>query len=367
MNARRGFTVLLISLAALCAGQMLASSAASAGDSRDDPAYPMYQKAYELVLGEHWEEARKAFSQLAEKYPDSDYRDDAEYWIAYSWRDTDPERAMKAYREFLKKYRQSSYFDDALADLDQLMARSLTIGTPVPVPDAVGVGVPVAIPEVVGAFPGDSMLALTLRSLPPPAVAPVMKMRHLERMLRSMSPAPPALADDEERFDDETKLRLEALYAVGRTGEDEKAFDVLRTIAVSPGEEPVVRVAAMEELSAYRRRDVLPVFVNIASHDTSEEMQLYAIESSGAAAHDREKAFDALVKLYGSVPPSKVEKRKMLFYSIAEIGNDSAVDFLAEVAKSGSDPGLRREAVYYLGTIGGEKARTVLIELLGGK
>jgi hypothetical protein len=374
MSKQRRFTFLLLAAAAICCTAAGARQLTSVSAGQDDPAYPAYKKAYEMILHEQWEAARKAFRELAAKYPKSEYRDDAEYWIAYSWRDTDEARAMKAYREFLKNYRQSPYFDDALADLDQMMARSLTVvGVPVPVPDAVTApaisATPnrAAAPAAVTIFPDDSAFSVTMRSLPAPAIAPTMKMWHVGRVLGVTRPGMLYSPHGSAELDDETRIRLEALYAVGKSGEDEKGFGALKSIAINPREKQVVRVAAMEALTGYRRHDVLPVFIEIARNDTSEEMQLYAIESIGSAAPDREKAFDALVKLYGSVPAAKVEKRKMVFYSIAEIGNERAVDFLADVARTGPDPDLRREAVYYLGTIGGEKARAVLIDLLNAK
>ena len=57
----------------------------------------------------------------------------------------------------------------------------------------------------------------------------------------------------------------------------------------------------------------------------------------------------------------------MIFYSIADIGNEQAIDFLGKVARTSDDYDLRREAVYYLGSIGGEKARAVLYEILKEK
>jgi hypothetical protein len=329
-----------------------------------------------MVLKEQWEEAREVFRDLAERYPASEYRDDAEYWIAYSWRETDSDRAKKAYRDFLMNYRQSSYFDDALADLDQMMARSMAVAvTAPPARSARSVGVaspgipssPVTAPPAVAIFPDDSLFGLTVRSLPAPALAPMMRMRHLSRSLVAMTPGHRIAVGEFGDIDEDTRLRFEAISAVSMTGEDAKGFAALRTIAISPAEKTVIRVAAMEALSGYRRHDALPVFIEIARNDSSEEMQLYAIESIGSAAHDRGKAFDALKKLYDSVHASNVGKRKIVFYSIAELGTDKAVDFLADVAKNGTDPDLRREAVYYLGTIGGEKPRAVLIDILGGK
>ncbi len=174
-------------------------------------------------------------------------------------------------------------------------------------------------------------------------------------------------AYDTDDLDEETRLRLEAVNAIGMTREDEKGFAALKSLAVDPKEKQVVRIAAIEAMTGYRKHESLPVLVEIAVNDTSEEMQLFAIDYIGQAARDKEKAFDALLTLYTSLPAAKVEKRRMVFYSIAGIGNDRAVDFLATVARSNEDHELRREAIYYLGSIGGEKARDVLIEVLERK
>jgi hypothetical protein len=331
----------------------------AAGD-QDDPAYGMYKEAYDLILRERWEEARKKFRALLGKYPESEYRDDADYWTAYSWRDTDSRKAVAEYKRFLKEHKESRYFDDALADMDQLLARSMVFAvTP-------GVATATPAPPAVVAVPPDSLLTITRAGIP--AVAPMMKLRNLTRMLRSPAPfARLGSLDEDDDLDEETRLRLESLYAVGMTGEDETGFTTLRRIAVDPKEKKVLRVAAIEGLSEYRRHDILPVFLEIAKNDTSEEMQLFAIDYIGGAAHDKEKAFDALITLYRSLPAGNPERRKMVFYSIAEIGNDKAIDFLAGIARSNDGYELRREAIYYLGTIGGERARAVLYDIVDGK
>jgi tetratricopeptide (TPR) repeat protein len=331
----------------------------------DDPAYAGYKKAYELILDERWDEARKAFRELTKKYPDSEYRDDAEYWIAYSYRETDYDRAMDLYKKFVKDYKKSTYFDDALADMDQLMARSMAVTLP---RHAVGVNMatPPASPAPIS--PEDPESGLSMTTLPTPALAPMMKMRHLERMLRRGTPVPGVgWTYDNDDLDEETRIRLEAVNAIGMTREDEKGFLTLKSLAVNPGEKQVVRIAAIEAMSNYRKHESLPVLVEIARNDTSDEMQLFAIDYIGQAARDKEKAFDALLTLYTALPAAKVEKRKMVFYAIAGIGNDKAVDFLSTVARSNDDYELRREAIYYLGSIGGEKARDVLIEVLEKK
>jgi len=332
------------------------------GGNPDDPAYSLYRKGYNLILEEKWKEARDIFSEIIRKFPASEYVDDAEYWTAYSYRDDNRKKAVEKYKKFLSAYKESKYFDDALADFDQLLATPSLITVP-----RAGVPVTSTVPMVLST---DSAPGVSIFSIPSPAIAPVMKMRHLERMLRGRLHGPYgfAMRDDRDgKLDSETRIRLEALNAVALAGEDDRSFNTLRKAALDRTEPQVIRISAIEALSNYGKHDVLPVFLEIARKDTSEEMQLFAIDYIGSTAGSKEKAFDALMDLYSSLPPDQPEKRKMVFYSIAEVGSDRSIDFLAKVARSHEDYELRREAIYYLGNIGGDKARSVLYDILDVK
>ena len=74
-----------------------------------------------------------------------------------------------------------------------------------------------------------------------------------------------------------------------------------------------------------------------------------------------------LVDLFNAIPKDRTEQVQTIFYSIAEVGNDKAVDFLTTIGLGYDDYELRRDAVYYLGNIGGERARAALYEILRGK
>jgi len=344
------------------AGPSCTAAGEAAGGNPDDPAYALYRKGYNLILEEKWRQARDIFREITDKYPSSEYLDDAAYWTAYSYRDENRKEAVACYKKFLGNYKTSKYFDDALADLDQLMASPALM----PAPGAASVA-PAALPMVITA---DSLSRVSIMSLPTPTLAPMMKMRHLQSMLRGRLRGPYGFAlrtDRDSKLDADTRIRLEALNAVALAGEDDRSFTTLRKAALDRTEKQVIRVSAIEALSEYEDHDVLPVFLEIARKDTAEEMQLFAIDYIGSAAGNKEKAFNALMDLYSSLPPDQPEKRKMVFYAIAEVGSDRSIDFLAKVARSHEDYELRREAIYYLGNIGGDKARTVLYEILDVK
>jgi hypothetical protein len=342
---------------------------AAQGDP-DDPAYKIYRAAYNLILEEQWAKARKKFGELMKDYPDSEYRDDAAYWTAYSYRHDNHKKAKEVYKEFLKTYKNSNYFDDALADLDDLFSNELLVTVPEVDVLAPAKGVGVVSSRGFGhlfEFPDDSTKRSFAMGIPSPAIAPMLKMRNVERLIHRYRLRGGTFRAIDEDDDPETRLKLETLHALVKTGEDRETFQTLKRIALDTKEKQILRITAIEALSEFDNQEVAPLFVEIAKNDTSEEMQLFAIDYIGNAAGDKDRAFDALMALYASLPSSKVEKRRMVFYAIAEIGNDRAIDFLTKVAKSRDDYELRREARYYLGSIGGEKARTVLIDLLKEK
>ncbi|MBI3586796.1 MAG: HEAT repeat domain-containing protein [Ignavibacteriales bacterium] len=67
------------------------------------------------------------------------------------------------------------------------------------------------------------------------------------------------------------------------------------------------------------------------------------------------------------MPKERTRSLESVIYAVASIGNDQAVDFLGKVAKTSENYDIRRRAVYYLGNIGGDKARAVLLEILKAK
>jgi HEAT repeat protein len=155
--------------------------------------------------------------------------------------------------------------------------------------------------------------------------------------------------------------------ALGETKEDEKSFRTLKEVALDPKQHQQLREAAMVSLAHFEDHDVLPVFVEIAKNDTSQDLQTYAIDCISERDKDKNKTVRLLVDLFNAIPKDRAEQVQTIFYSIAEVGNDKAVDFLATIALGYDDYELRRDAVYYLGNIGGEKARAALYEILRGK
>lgn len=332
-------------------------------ENQSDPAYAIYKKGYNCVLDEKWELAQEVMHEVITKYPKSDYADDAAYWSAYALKHIDRKRGIEAYKKFLKQYPSSRYFDDAIADMTEASA------------------------PVVVSTSGDSVV---VRKLPGGYSYGVgnsgTMMRHdMERMEREMAKANRELKrtghglrrlhiapftfsvgkswKSSSELDPKTRVKLDAIYAMGDMKEDEKTFNSLKDIALDQKQPLVLRQAALDVLSDYDKYDVAGIYIDLARKDTNAEIQDAAIQHIGDIK-DKTKAVDVLISLYGNVPKSRTEQLHTILFVVADVGNDRAVDFLTDIAISGNNYELRSDAVYYLGNIGGEKARAALTKIL---
>jgi tetratricopeptide (TPR) repeat protein len=329
------------------------SMASSRADDKSDAGYGLYKEGYALVLEERYEAARKKFEELLAKFPSSTYADDARYWTAYSLRNTDREKAIEDYKRFIRDHPKSSYYDDAVADLNALQMdmpalarREATYATPPR---------PARAPAAVAIAPNTRMMVRQLKR----------EMQHMSSVgvVHPFATPFPGWRED-EKLDDATRLKMDALYALGEAKEDDNSFSTLRDVALDTRQVRPLREAAMDALSGYTKHDVVSVFVEIARKDTSADIQGFAIDYIGDHGTDKNQRVTVLGDLFRSLPKSRAEQRKSIVYTIADVGNDRAVDFLKKVALADEDYDLRRDAVYYLGSIGGESARSALYEIL---
>lgn len=328
----------------------------AAEDERpDDPGYAAYREGYEKILGEDWSAARKIFEDLRVRHPKSRYADDAQYWSAYALMHTDRTRAVDAYHAFIRQNPRSRYIDDAISDLAELRPGDLRILIP-------HGHVEVAPPD------HDALEAEELALRAAFARQERMLKRQQEELRRYMFIAPHAVVrpriPDREALAPAVEVKIEALRALSNVPEDPAAFEKLRIIAADNHQPEPVREVALESAARLRDPQVLPFLVTIARSDTNREFQVLAVDLIGEHRTAKNTRVETLIELYEDVPRSRREQRRAIFYSIADIGNDRAVDFLKTVAVSDEDYDLRREAVFYLGGIGTDHARSAIFEIL---
>ncbi len=336
-------------------------------DDEKDPAYASYKAGYSLILDEKWSEAMKKFSEVKTKNPKSDYLDDAAYWSAYAQRRLDKKKGIAAYELFVENFPESSYIDDAIADMND---------------DDVNVVVSAGgnTFDIKGPRRGSYSYSYgsDARASEQAMRAAELAMRNADRELRrsgirmrSSARAPLAWGYDndrtEKKLDSKTRLKLEALRALGDDEEDKEAFQTLKEVALDKSQPVILRRTAIESLEDFQKFDAATVLLDVARSDADEYVRIAAINALGDATRDKNKAVDNLIALWNGTSKGREKQFETLLYVIADVGNEKAVDFLVKVAQTNESDDLRSDAVFYLGNIGSPKSRAALIQILKSK
>ena len=100
------------------------------GLARDDA--DAYRGGYQHVLDEDWPAATSAFRDLVAKYPESDWTDDATFWLCYAEEKSgkNAEASFGCYQGFTDDYPDSEWTDDAERNLVRLARRLAQQGKP---------------------------------------------------------------------------------------------------------------------------------------------------------------------------------------------------------------------------------------------
>jgi len=344
---------------------------APAGEEADDPAYALYREGYHAVLEEHWAEARNLFAELRQRFPKSRYRDDADYWTAFSWKQEDPAKARVAYETFIRERPGSTYFGDAIADLRMLEIEAALADAPLPPPSAAAFEreIRIRLPEEVRRIEQD--MERVARAQATMMNREFMIIREGDTLLAKMPPPSmririlPPIADDPD-----LQLRINALDAMTAGKRDESAFKALHDIALDPRQPIPIRHVALNSLTEFPRNDPGAVFLSVANRDTNETIQRIAIElfaASNRSRDDRRERLMEMFRRFEKSSPQRVGALSTALYGLAAIGDDPAIDFIAHIARSGSTQPLRSDAIYYLGNIGTDRARKALFKIVRGE
>jgi hypothetical protein len=382
-----------------------------------DPAYGLFREGYQCILDERWGDARKRFAEVLAKYPRSRFAADATYWTAFSLKQTDTRKALEAYAQFLQRYPDSGYFEDALVDFSNLRSQMPRRA------DSLRVRVRIAPPPRMMMFPGPDMQSMELameriQKMLRRTALTSRRMAHTAQMIQETL-ADPALR---KRLDSLVQLSEntndeEAFHVLAETAVDDRQPPAFRRVALqeltgfhNQDPLPVLRQAAQEDpvpenryaavsaigtmrhtpgpaiealgalFSLTRDGDMrivildaaagigtpqaLTFLVRVAREEEDSEAQTAAIEYLSFAGENKDRSVENLVQVFRALPADRRAAREAALYGVAEVGNDRAVEFLADIARSRQDPELRRNAVFFLGNIGGDKARRALREIL---
>jgi hypothetical protein len=331
----------------------------------DDPAYTLYRTGYAAVLGEEWQAARKVFAELQRRFPRSQYADDAAYWTAYSWRDQDPSKAATLYRKLLKEFPQSPYLDDAVADLrmlevNQELARMSQLRVPQPPQHEIRI----SISQELGRLRDDMN---RLRSMQADMERQQLMVFGQGDTLIIRSITPMRMTGVPLTLDPRTRTRLQAMQELAQSGGTDATPQALKDVVLDPRQPVQLRLSAVYSLGSLRQPEARSVLLEIARTDAASDFQRSAIEVYAQSAPERGKAVEDLIALFRQFSGNGNARDPRIgttLYAIASLGDARATDFLAEVARTHADEDIRNTAVLYLGSMGTERSRNALIQLL---
>jgi tetratricopeptide (TPR) repeat protein len=336
-------------------------------EKQDDPAYQLYKTGYNLVLQSDWKGAQRKFEEIIKLYPKSSYRDDANYWYAYSLKYVNERQAFEALKKFLKEFPKSSYRGDALEDLAELQTR-IRRNIVVTGDSIVRGRVRVAIPDIQVEFPD---IAVT----PHPDLDPdfpigdrnavwIFSNEMQDDMEWGYGYWP--LAGTYRNLDQNTRLKISALRGIA-ADRDSESFQTVRDLLMDRNEDSRLREEALRIFSRYEKFDVLPTLKDVAKNDPDRRLRHGAIYYIGKHRGDKDAAVGILIELYAATPKDSARLKERFLYSIARTGTNRGSDFLVSVAKSSEDYGLRESALYWLGKYGEGKKKKALYEILKQK
>jgi hypothetical protein len=352
-------------------------------NDQDDPAYTLYKNAYSDILHEDWRRAFEKMDNILSRFPKSSLKDDAEYWSAYALSYLDKDRAVSAYENFIKYNRGSRYYTDAVADLAELGVKNKNNALAkwdnryikVYVKndgEMEGEGIrkiKINIDKIVIGEGPESLIVrngkITIRgdgNSYSYSYNISSKIKSMERVLQYHTRRINRLLDVHEGVGPKRR-EINVVVDVGEMEENENNFRRLKKVVLDLSQPLDARETALMNLSAFKKINVVPILIDVAKQDTSEDMQFMVVD----ILNNNEKPISVLINLFNNIPPVRKQQREMVFYRIAENGGDEAVDFLKKIAVSNEDVDLKNRAIYFLGSIGGPKAREALSKILNEK
>ncbi len=286
-----------------------------------DPGYALYRDGYRLILDEQWGEARKKFGEMIRRYPHSSYLDDARFWSAYSWKFSDRKKALEEYARFMKDFPSSNYFDDAVSEYQRLGGKAGSI-----VRD-----VPQGIPEA----------AFRIAELEK-------KLAQIQERLIIRVPQPPRISFAPRGEEPGIRLKAEALRALTRSPEDEKAFAVLRETALDTTEPMDIRMVALDGARRFRIGGVGKFLLDVVRNGQDVRFRMMAIEGLRNTPAPENQAVVGTLRALALDQSEPADLRMSALQTLERGDREQFPRILSQIAKADGEVRLQISALQYL-------------------
>ena len=406
---------LLIALVANVAVSQQRASTASSASTRSsqqtaNDAADVFRAARDLITDGQWAEAQEKFDKYVKLFPNEKNIEAALYWLAYSQHKLARyDQARATVDRLLQKYPNSNWRDDArlllaqapgsaelLENLVTTAARVQTtvipqiqqplVYTPTYSLPPVAIGQAPPAPTVIYRGPDDLALGPAADDDPCEfkiVVLQALFQTDLERAIvaatdwlkpgsnqtvRCKSAAVTLLGRNGgksvtpvilnvARTEADMKLRARAIATLGPTN-DETVVDALRDFALNAQENEIVE-AAVYALSQHKSERALTALSDIALRGKSVPQRKLAISS--ISTRPGEPAVDALFRIYDA--DQSIDIRKAVISGFANRRSERAGTRLFEIARNSDVIALRKAAIGSLSRRSGDKTTEFLLNL----
>ena len=349
------------------------SSASNRAAAQADAAAAVFRSARDMITDGEWARAQQKFSEYVSSYPNEKNLDAALYWLAYSQQKLQKfDDCRKTIDQLLEKYPESNWRDDARVLLVQVPgAYVLAPGetpkparapgawviepgqTPKPIRKVDSTDVTIAPGEPVVVYSGD--IAPTKPARAPIAIGQGVGIGVGGGVANVWS------IDDLESSndDDPCEFKIVVLQALFQT--DVQRGIVTASEWLKPGSTQTVRCksAALTLLGRHGGKSVTPVILGVARSEPDLKLRARAISTLGATNDDT--VIDALRDFALTSPENDIVEASL--YALSKHTGDRAISVLSDIAISGKTPGQRKVAISSISTRPGEPAVDALFKI----
>ena len=355
----------------------MATMAQSAKAQSD--AATVFRSARDMITDGDWAKAQQKFSEYVSSYPNEKNLDAALYWLAYSQHKLEKfDDCRKTITQLLEKYPQSNWRDDARVLLVQVPGAYVidTYDTPKPIRapgayviDSDRTPIPARVPGAYAISPGQ-----TPRPITPPA--PDVTYAEPVVVYGQTTPgvAPVAIAQgvgvggttvwsvDEfgsSNDDDPCEFKIVVLQALFQS--DVQRGIVTASEWLKPGSTQTVRCksAALTLLGRHGGKTSTPVILGVARSEPDLKLRARAISTLGATNDDT--VIDALRDFALTSQENDIVEASL--YALSKHTGDRAVSVLSDIAVSGKTINQRKVAISSISTRAGEPAVDALFKI----
>lgn len=152
------------------------------------------------------------------------------------------------------------------------------------------------------------------------------------------------------RSDPDKSLRIQAVYMIGRHGQENpaEALQVLKALASDKSQDPEVREASVQALSSFSSEESLAMLKGIATSSDEKKLRLSAIYALSRYQEDSAPEVEQTLRAIVSNPREDSEIRLSSLYALRASTGSALTDFYKSLALNDEDEQIRQASLHVL-------------------